>query len=501
MLQTMLYEWTRVTVGGLMAATFSVPLVTVARNRPLWDEPMAVLAACLALVGLLLGLDVSAAGLYDLGRLEWPDLCLAIHSTGFGLGVSLKIAYLSMAVDQFVAVTRPLRYYQLMERALRWLLLATGLGGALVFAVGMVTGLLGLETTADRQRAAADNSSAATYTGCRWESTCTHVMSVLAELTVLVLSLVSTTLFVYTGVVEWRTKARLLRQQRSQPEVSHMHRRFFVNYRAFKRICLVLSLTLLLDVVGSLVRMVDRLYPMPLLGGLLNQGRALGFVFEGWTYGLLNEKMRNAYRAALCPCFVRGSANRPSIALLGGAAPHDNGEEENPSVLRPSNLCHGNIVRVESTQIIQNRQEGAIRSGEPCQELSSMSNEKETAQDKLPPSNLKMFLHRKGKISTSARTERHQGFCQFHQNASLRRHSCPTVRVAKGRPGVLSVTDGLLESSDTAGARLEAFDESKNSQRVFFMTVKSLKVSEMENEHSQAVVTPDECLKVSDLEG
>ncbi|KAF0312934.1 hypothetical protein FJT64_001683 [Amphibalanus amphitrite] len=325
----MLYEGTKMVVGGLLAAIFAVPLVTVARHRTLWEEPMAMLAASLSLVSLICGLALAAAGLYDLVELQWADLCLAIQSAGIGAGVSMKMAYVTMAVDQFVAVVRPLQHYQVMERALRWLLGAVGLSGALMFAVGMVTGWLGLTTVAERMGATGNGTQVtAAYDGCRWENFSTHVANVTAETAIFTLALTATALFVYTGVVGWRTKVRLTRisrRQRCQPASRH-HQSFMYNFKSFQRICLVLSLTLVLDVVGSLVRLADRWYSMPRLSGFIHQGRMLGFIFEGWAYGLLNAKMRAAYRSTLCRCRPRDVAGTPPAAPAPG-----NGGDPAPS--------------------------------------------------------------------------------------------------------------------------------------------------------------------------
>ena len=46
---SMLYVWMKTVVGALLAANFSIPLVTVLANRDLWDEPMAVLAGNMSL--------------------------------------------------------------------------------------------------------------------------------------------------------------------------------------------------------------------------------------------------------------------------------------------------------------------------------------------------------------------------------------------------------------------------------------------------------------------
>ena len=62
----------------------------------------------------------------------------------------------------------------------------------------------------------------------------------------------------------------------------------------------VLSLTVSLDIVAPLLRISSRWYPRPMLNGLLHQVRLFGLIFEGWAYGLLNAKLRAAYKKTFC---------------------------------------------------------------------------------------------------------------------------------------------------------------------------------------------------------
>ncbi|KAF0295966.1 hypothetical protein FJT64_006571 [Amphibalanus amphitrite] len=113
------------------------------------------------------------------------------------------------------------------------------------------------------------------------------------------LALTYTGLFVYTAVVGHRTSRQLRRERR---RFLPSDQQFLDNYRAFRRVLAVLSLVLLLDVAEPVVRVTSRWWPMPQAAGLLHQLRLFGAIFEGWAYGLLNAKLRAAYRATLCCC-------------------------------------------------------------------------------------------------------------------------------------------------------------------------------------------------------
>ena len=81
--------------------------------------------------------------------------------------------------------------------------------------------------------------------------------------------------------------------------------RLIDNYQAFKKILMVLSLTITLDIIGPIQRFARRRYLMPVISAYLDQTRVFAFVFEGWAYGLLNAKLRAAYKRMLC-----GRSNR-----------------------------------------------------------------------------------------------------------------------------------------------------------------------------------------------
>ena len=296
-----MYNLVKTTVGLLLAANFAPPLYTVVSSPELWDEPMAVLAGNMSGTCMLFGLTVMLIGAYDLAQFDLDGLCQALQYSSFGLAVSFKMSEVCMAVDQYVAVIHPLRHYQIMTRARPWLFAAIWLPWAANLLFGLFAVIFDMETFAESV-AGRDNASLV-FPECRWESGLASVYTFIVETELVTLSLTCAGLFIYTGIVGHITSSRLLREQhrlRASWADGTDDGKFLENYRAFKSVLAVLSLTVTLDVVEPILRVTSRWYPMPQLSGLLHQARLLGGIFEGWAYGLLNSKLRAAYKKTLC---------------------------------------------------------------------------------------------------------------------------------------------------------------------------------------------------------
>ncbi|KAF0309303.1 hypothetical protein FJT64_019552 [Amphibalanus amphitrite] len=267
----MLYPWVKTLVGAALTANFSFPLITVLINRLLWEEPMAVLAGNMSLTCTLFGLCIMLIGLYDVASLQSVALCRFLQYSGFSVGTAFKAAQTCAAIDQFVAVTQPLLYYPVMMRALKWLFALTWVTWAVQLVFGLVAHFLDLETFAERAVRLGGNS---TYTGCRWETALSNVYTVLAELQLVGFSVVTASLLIYTGVIGHTMKRRLIRrvqeiQQNGARPAPRENAAFLENYRAFKSIVAVLTLTVTLDMVTPVLRILSRWYPQPTLNGHL----------------------------------------------------------------------------------------------------------------------------------------------------------------------------------------------------------------------------------------
>ena len=238
----MLYAWVKALVGVLLVANFAAPLYTVASDRQLWDEPMAVLAGNMSLICMLFGITHLLVGVYDITQLDIPGLCQTLQHSSGGFGIAFKMAQVCMAVDQFVAVAYPLQHYTLMTRARPWLFAATWLTWAVQPIFGIFAAAFDLETHADKVHGHGNGSAA--YPECRWEKSLAHIQVMLLEAQMIFFSMVTVGLFVYTLVVGHITKTRLNRQMQELEERGIMpqeNRKFFDNFSFFKKIIWVFS--------------------------------------------------------------------------------------------------------------------------------------------------------------------------------------------------------------------------------------------------------------------
>ena len=341
----MSYPWMKTVIGALLVANFSTPLFIVASNRELWEEPMALLAGNLALSSTVLGINIALVGIYDLADFQSVALCRFLLYSGVGLNIAFKTAQMCAAVDQFVAVTYPLSHYSIMMRVRPWLLTATWFMWAVQIYFGFVAHTLDMETFSEH---IANQGINTTFTDCRWETALANVYTIIAEMEMVTLSFVTAGLLIYTGVVGYRVNAQLIHEERQQRQHGisngNGYQNFLVSYRAFKRIMVVLSLLTVMDVVVLIVRISSRWQQRPERYGVWKELRLFGFVLEGWAYGLLNEKLRAAYRKALCG---RSRQATPTDFMMAQYPPRQDRQE--PSAAGAAAALQ--ILPVESAEV------------------------------------------------------------------------------------------------------------------------------------------------------
>ncbi|XP_037093591.1 olfactory receptor 2T7-like [Pollicipes pollicipes] len=148
--------WLKVAVGSALALNYSIPLLVIGRTKTLHDEPMALLVANLALGDLLFVLNLLLIGSLDLifNHVLYV-VCQSVQIAASSLAISLKMAQMLVALDQFIAVVYPLHYRDIMDRWIKWLLvlpwlavLFTAVAGAACSALQIGTRWISMPTLA-----------------------------------------------------------------------------------------------------------------------------------------------------------------------------------------------------------------------------------------------------------------------------------------------------------------------------------------------------------------
>ncbi|KAF0305365.1 hypothetical protein FJT64_022993 [Amphibalanus amphitrite] len=318
----------KMAVGSVLMAIFACPLAVVALNSILWEEPMVLLVANLAICDFLLGLTLAAIGLVDmLFPLQQSTSCAWVMFGSFAAAIGIKMSHLLLAVDQFIAIRFSLRYYELMESVVRLLLAVTWLAVSVHLGVGMVLFNFDLETAVDRYNLNANGSQP--LKSCRYETVVPMIYYNTFEVEILTLSSVASGLFIYTAFVGMKQKARICarRSEISRDLESHS---FFANYRAFRKLMRVILLTLLLDVLALAQRRISLTYSMPQVNGLIHQLRLALIIIEFWVYAMANTKLRDGFRktfrCGLCCNQPTNQPTPPAFAISGRAGKLQQGQ-------------------------------------------------------------------------------------------------------------------------------------------------------------------------------
>ncbi|KAF0304637.1 hypothetical protein FJT64_002683 [Amphibalanus amphitrite] len=249
--------WLRVAVGATLTVSFAVPLGIIARDGSLREEPMTLFVINMTLVDLVFGALFMATGLADVVFASGvpAPLCATLQYLLFGCGVAWKAATLLLV-------------------ALTWCCVP------LMGAFGFTCYRLGLESSVafDRRVLGVERH----ISQCRWELNA-HLFMVVSEVAVLLLSLCSGVLFVYTAVQGARHEWRL-----------HPNNRLLVRFKSFQRIVKVLLVVVTIDVVAAGVRVGSRWSAQLYATTLVQLLRVLCLLVEGWTYGLTQPAVRSA---------------------------------------------------------------------------------------------------------------------------------------------------------------------------------------------------------------
>ena len=296
--------WLRVAVGIILTVSFSVPFAIIASNGSLREEPMTLLVINMTLVDFVFGVLFFATGLADVvfSAAVPAPLCASLQYLMLGCAIAGKAATLCLALDQFCAVVFSLRYCTIMSAWVDRLVALTWSCALLVALFGLVCYQLGLESSLEFNHRVLGVERHVSQ--CRWELNA-HLFMVVVEVLLLLLSLCSGLLFVYTAVQGAR------HEWRHQP-----NNRLFLRFKSFQRIVKVLLIVIAIDVVAAGVRIGSRWTAHQEVTMFIQQLRVLCLIAEGWAYGLSYPAVRSAISS-----FFGGRSSRASDQAALTAVP------------------------------------------------------------------------------------------------------------------------------------------------------------------------------------
>ena len=282
----------KVIVSVILMLNFSVPLWALVTELNHSEDAMIILVINMTLVNFVFSLVFFAMGISDVaffGDVPLP-LCATLHYLLLGVFIAGKVAAFFLAVDQFVAVADSLRYNTLMDVWTGRMRIITWSAVPLVALVGVVSYHLDLETAEEFDRRMYGTERVLEF--CSWDLHA-HVVMLISEALVFLLSLSSACLFVYTAIIGMQHEKTLARRRPDEPESF-----FILRLKSFRRIIKVLIVLLAVDIIGVVIRIASRWSPQIELK-VLNVLRILCVAVEGWTYGLNNPAVRRTIRNIL----------------------------------------------------------------------------------------------------------------------------------------------------------------------------------------------------------
>ena len=285
----MFLVWFRAIVGFLLMLNFSLPLAVLLEDFSVPEEPMLFLILNLTLACYLLGSSVFMTGVVDvIYSVAAPlPLCASLLYVIVGATITGKTAYLLLALDQYIAIVHPLHHQTIMNTWKNRMVTISWCFLPIMCTFGFVAYQLDLETSAEfslRTFGVHANDE------CRLAKISEAVLLTM-EMGVLLLSSSSAALYIYTAIQGMKQERR--NAQRGEVDETSF---FFLRFKSFKRIVKIILCLLVIDMVGSVLRISSRWYQQQTVLQAVHLFRLQSIIIEGWTYGLRYPDFHSAFR-------------------------------------------------------------------------------------------------------------------------------------------------------------------------------------------------------------
>ena len=280
--------------GSASDSEFLCPLVAIARNPRLLEEPSTLLVFNMVLANFAFGiLFIMVAALDVLYAKGAPlPLCVSLQYVAMGAVLAMKASTVYLAVDQFVAIVHPLHYFTIMKVWIPRLVFLTWCWVPYVGLYGLVCHQLGMESSQEFDQRTLGTQD--TVKECNWTQAA-FVVTIFFEANMLLMSTTSAALFVYTAFNGLQQQRR--DNRRGQVDETSQ---FFLRFKSFMRIVKVLLTFMTLDIIGTGFRISSHWWPLLVLSRMIHLFRILFLIVEAWTYGLSYPAVRGAIRQLFC---------------------------------------------------------------------------------------------------------------------------------------------------------------------------------------------------------
>ncbi|KAF0313023.1 hypothetical protein FJT64_016354 [Amphibalanus amphitrite] len=283
--------WGRIGVPAALMVLFAVPLIVIIKSRTIREEPMvllilnmtAVLVSFNALFFVISIVDAVTAN-------SMPHLlCSFLLSTGLAVFGGFKLSTLLLAAEQYVAVVFSLQHFTIMSRWVNKMIAFTWLFIVGFSAIILLCFFLGLETIAefDLRVFGIDHH----INTCGWQKVANMGMFAF-QIVFFLFTILTCGLLTYTAVQGLKHEKRI-----AGDNTSRQTENFVLRFKSFRRIVKLLLIFLIIDIIGTVIHIISRWFPVPTLFTYASHFvRTSSLVVEYWAYGISNAIIPKAIK-------------------------------------------------------------------------------------------------------------------------------------------------------------------------------------------------------------